>query len=459
MSMINNALSGALAAQVGLNMTSQNVANMMTPGYTRQGVLLSSVQPLAGGVLAAGNGVTVSSLLRFSDGYKSVQMWQANSSLGQYSTTQPYLTQLEQVMGDDTSNLNSGLDAFFAALNAASVDPSSSPLRQQVISAADAAAQRFNSINQVLVNQRQAVFQQRATTVSLINGLSAGIADLNKQIAAAQATGGNTSGLMDARDLKIDELSKLVGVQVVDQADGTRSVSLRSGQPLVVGSLAGTLGLEGNLDGSQTLKLSFAQESFVVKGDKLSGELGGLNDFENTVLVPLMESVTEMANQFSTRVNDLLADGYTPAGAAGGPLFEFDATSTSSILKVSDGFLAADLAFSSDPALPGDSGNLLNLIGIQSSQVTLSSIGTVSFSDAATQLVGKLAMDSQQNQTSMSTAETVRNQAEESWKSTSGVNEDEEAISLIQFQQMYQANMKVIAVANELFDNTLAAMG
>lgn len=192
MSMINNALSGALAAQVGLNMTSQNAANMMTPGYTRQGVLLSSVQPLAGGVLAAGNGVTVSSLLRFSDGYKSVQMWQANSSLGQYSTTQPYLTQLEQVMGDDTSNLNSGLDAFFAALNAASVDPSSSPLRQQVISAADAAAQRFNSINQVLVNQRQAVFQQRATTVSLINGLSAGIADLNKQIAAAQATGGNT---------------------------------------------------------------------------------------------------------------------------------------------------------------------------------------------------------------------------------------------------------------------------
>ena len=51
MSIINNALSGALAAQAGLNTTSQNVSNVMTPGYTRQGVLLTSVQPLKSGAL------------------------------------------------------------------------------------------------------------------------------------------------------------------------------------------------------------------------------------------------------------------------------------------------------------------------------------------------------------------------------------------------------------------------
>jgi flagellar hook-associated protein 1 FlgK len=78
--------------------------------------------------------------------------------------------------------------------------------------------------------------------------------------------------------------------------------------------------------------------------------------------------------------------------------------------------------------------------------------------DASTQLVAKLGMDSQQNQAAMSTAQTVRNQAEESWKSTSGVNTDEEAINLMQYQQMYQANMKVIAVANELFNSTLAIL-
>jgi flagellar hook-associated protein 1 FlgK len=78
--------------------------------------------------------------------------------------------------------------------------------------------------------------------------------------------------------------------------------------------------------------------------------------------------------------------------------------------------------------------------------------------DANTQMVGRLAMQSQQNQASLATAETVRNQSEESCKSTSGVNQDEEAVSLMQYQQMYQANLKVIAVANQLFDSTLAMM-
>ncbi|MDB6002491.1 MAG: flagellar hook-associated protein FlgK, partial [Rhizobacter sp.] len=123
MSLLNNALSGALAAQIGLDVTSQNVSNMATDGYTRQGAIFSSVQPTRTGKVAAGDGVTVNSLIRFSDNYKSQQMWRANSELGQRDVGQPYLTQLEQVMGDDSANLDAGLDEFFGALNSATVDP------------------------------------------------------------------------------------------------------------------------------------------------------------------------------------------------------------------------------------------------------------------------------------------------------------------------------------------------
>src|SRR5690606_8954247 len=107
MSIIHNALSGALAAQAALATTSQNVANAMTPGYTRQGVLLASVAPYQSGALSAGAGVKVPALLRFSDGYKSLQLWSAASELGQRTTAQPYFTQLEQVMGDEASGINS----------------------------------------------------------------------------------------------------------------------------------------------------------------------------------------------------------------------------------------------------------------------------------------------------------------------------------------------------------------
>ena len=459
MTLIYNALSGALAAQAALSATSQNVANVMTPGYTRQGALLASVQPLQGGVLSAGSGVAVPSLLRFSDGYKSLQLWSAASELGLRATAQPYLTQIEQVLGDDESGINSGLDAFFSAINAASVDPTSNPLRQQVITTADALAQRFNSLNQVLSNQRASVAQQRLTAVAQINTLSGQIAKLNAEVALTQGTGVNPSGLIDARDSKIDELAALVALQVVEQPDGSRSVSLRGGQPLVVGARAATLSAQTHPDGSQTLKVDFANESFSLANTRLGGSLGGLAEFEDGSLAPLMASITSMAQQLAQNVNTQLAAGYAVDGTPGQPLFTFDSTGATGVLNVNAGMTAADLAFSQNAATPGNSDNLLALIALKSQPVTLPSLGSVSLSDAVTQLVAQLGMASQQNTAGLTTAQTVRNQAEESWKSTSGVNLDEEAANLIQYQQMYQANMKVVAVANELFNSTLAMLG
>ncbi|MBX5461029.1 MAG: flagellar hook-associated protein FlgK [Steroidobacteraceae bacterium] len=458
MTIIDNALSGALAAQAALHTASQNVANMMTPGYTRQGVLLASVQPMFAGKLSAGSGVSVAALVRFSDEYKSLQMWRAASELGERSAAQPYLTQLEQVMGADESGINSGLDAFFSALNAASVDPTSTPLRQQVIKAADALAQRFNSLNQVMSGQRSAVSQQRLAVVGQINSLAAEIARLNQHIADSQGTGVNPTALIDQRDMKIDELSRLVDLQVVSQPDGTRSVALRGGQPLVLGGRSATMTATYNPDGSQTLTVDFASESFTLINNRLGGELGGLEHFEVDVLVPMMQSVSAMAEQLADNVNTQLAAGFAPDGSPGQPLFEFDSTGAVGILRLRAGATGSELAFSSNPATPGNSDNLMQLIALRSQPVTLPALGSVSLADAATQLVGTLGTESQQNQAGLATAETVRNQAEESWKSTSGVNADEEAVNLMQFQQLYQANMKVVAVANELFESTLAIL-
>lgn len=459
MSLINNALTGTLAAQAALSATGQNIANVMTPGYTRQAAVLASVQPMQSGALSAGSGVAVSSLQRFSDDYKNLQMWQAASELSNRSTRQPYLDQLEQVMGDDASGINNGLDAFFSALNAASVEPSSVPLRAQVITAADALAQRFNNLTTVLANQRASIAQQRTTLVSQINSSTALIADLNKRISLAEAAGVNASGLMDARDQAIDGLAGMVSIQVVNHPDGSRNVSLKSGQPLVVGTTASRLEVQDTPAGTQALTLKFASEVFAVRDEGLGGQLGGLADFEYGTLIPLRQSIGDIASEIATLMNTQLGAGYTLGGAAGGPLFVYDASSSTSMLSVAAGMLPQDLGFSSDPTKPGNSDNLLAMIALRNQPITVTSLGTVRVGDANTQLIGKLGMDSQQNQASLTTATTVRNQAEESWKSTSGVSNDEEAVNLIQFQQMYQANMKVITVANELFDSTLAMMG
>src|SRR6188768_550756 len=106
MSLLNIALSGTQAAQAGLNTTSQNIANVATPGYSRQAPLFVSRQ--ANGPHGSAAGVAVPALIRFSDAYQSQQMWRAGSDLGQRAATQPYLTQLEQVMGDDNSSISHG---------------------------------------------------------------------------------------------------------------------------------------------------------------------------------------------------------------------------------------------------------------------------------------------------------------------------------------------------------------
>jgi len=455
MSFITNALSGVQAAQIALDTTSQNVSNMMTPGYTRQGAQINAVNLHGYGTISPGNGVNVPKLLRFSDSYKDLQLWQANSQLGQYTAGYDYFTQLEQVMADDSSNINGGLDNFFSALNAASVDPASTPLRHQVITAADALGKRFNTLREVLSNQQLAVHQQRTSMVTQVNSLASDIAAMNKKIVSMSTDQFTPSGVIDQRNQKIDELANLIGIQVVDQADGSRNVSLRSGQPLVAGSVASTMSAVSNVSGGQDLKLNFLNESFTLNSDNIGGKLGGLENYESNVLMPTTQSIMDMASSLATNVNAQLAAGFAMDGTPGQPLFNYDPTSGTAMLTVNTNLVAQDLGFSSSATEPGDSGNLLTLIGLKDQPVSVSSLGSVLLNDAYTQLVGRLGTDSQQNSVSLDTAQTVRKQSEDSWKATSGVNQDEEAINLMQYQQMYQANMKVISVASQLFDSVL----
>jgi flagellar hook-associated protein 1 FlgK len=175
------------------------------------------------------------------------------------------------------------------------------------------------------------------------------------------------------------------------------------------------------------------------------------------VLRPMQQGVADIASQLATKVNTQLASGYAMDGTAGKPLFVYT-PGTTNMMGVSASLDPTGLAFSSDGS-QGDSGNLLQLVNINSQAINVTGLGSVLLSDADTQLVGKLGLLSQQNQAGLATAQTMRTHAVDDWQSTSGVNQDEEAVNLVEYQNMYQANMKVMSVANSLFDATLAMMG
>lgn len=454
MSSLNNiALSGVRAAQVGIATTGQNIANINTPGFSR---LNTITQSLAGpGGLNVGGGVEVSSIRRMASDFQNQQLWRATTEQNYYGTRQDYLTALESLMSGEGSSISVGLDQFFAALSEASATPNSIALRQQVLAEAGNLAQRFNGLSSNINAQVQALHEQRTAMATEINGLTENIAKLNKKIVETEAVKGDTTALRDHRDSLVKDLSKFASIRVNETPDGGLNVSLSNGQPLVSGISPGQLQINVTMTGEQQVSLAFLGTTFPLKQDGFGGAFGGLYDTEYGDLRPTMDALHEMADQFATQVNNTLLTGFDLAGNPGTALLTYDPTSTTKLLQVNS--LAPEaLAFSSAAGETGNNEVLLDLLGIKSQNITVNG-SSVSLNDAYTGLLGKVASDSRQNQADLKSTTTVTQQAQAQRDSVSAVSLDEEAVSLMTYQQAYQANMKVISTANQLFDDMLAA--
>lgn len=454
MDMITIGYSGANTAQVELNVTAQNTANAMTDGYTRQVAVISSIGASSGSMNSAGNGVQVDSIRRVSNQYQVNQVWYAASDNGYYSTQQEYLTQLETVLSDENSSLSGGFDNFFAALNEATTSPDDSALRQQVISEAGALSLRINNTLSYIDSQSGEIASQEQAMVEQVNTLTSGIASYNQQIADAEANGDNASALYDARDQMVEQLSGIMDVQVSIDDKGNYNVTLQNGQPLVSGQQSSTIALETNADGSQSMSLTFAGTTSSMTSDT-GGSLGALFDYQNQVLSPLSDSINSMASQFADAVNTQLAQGYDLNGNPGEPLFIYDANDANGPLTVNPDLSADELAFSSSPDESGNSDNLQALIAISSEPLEIDNFGTVTVGEACSTIISDVGIYSQQNQTEAQAASTVYAEAQNQQSNISGVSMDEEAVNLITYQQIYEANLKVISTGAEIFDSVL----
>ncbi|WP_222910342.1 flagellar hook-associated protein FlgK [Pseudomonas sp. DNDY-54] len=447
--------SGVRASQIALSATGQNIANVNTPGFSR---LAPDLHSLGGQTsVSIGGGVQVSSIRRLSNDFQNQQLWRASTDKNYFNTNQQYLTALEGLIDSEGSSVSVGLDNFFAALSEASSTPESIALRQQIIGEAKQLAQRFNGLNSNIGIQLNALQGQRVAMTSEINGLSGNIAELNAQIREMESSGRDTATLRDYRENLVKDLSQYAGIRVQEAPDGTLSVSLANGQPLVAGATAGQLKVNENLAGEQEMSLVFAKTTFPLNQQGLGGSLGSLYDMEYGALRPAQQDLHDMAKALSERVNDTLAGGFDLKGDPGQPLFVYNASSTSGMLEVGP-LAASELAFSSVGGADvevGNNKNLLQLLDLKSKGIDVAG-NTVPLNDAYAGLVGRVASASRQNQADLSAATTVAEQAQAQRDSVSAVNLDEEAVNLMAYEQAYQANMKVISTSNDLFNAVLA---
>jgi flagellar hook-associated protein 1 len=323
-------LSGLNAAQWGLTTTGQNISNAATPGYTLEKVSYqeSSGQYTGSGYL--GNGVQTATVTRQWSQYLTTQVNNTTSSSSAASTNYSMISQLNNLVGDPTKGIATGIGNYFTGLQTVANSASSTSARQSLMSNAQTLADQINAAGQQYDQLRQSVNTQLTNAASQINSYTQQIADLNKQISIASSGGQQPNQLLDQRDQAVAGLSSLIGVQVVQQ-DGNYNVFVGNGQSLVVGGnqygvqavnspsdpSEMTLAFTGSNSTAQTPQSTQYLDSTALQG----GVVGGLIDFRSQTLDPAQAKLGGIAVSFARQLNGQNAIGVDLNGKAGGDLF------------------------------------------------------------------------------------------------------------------------------------------
>ena len=250
---LNIAYTGLLASNAAMNTTSNNIANVQTEGYSRQQVTQQASNALRVFQTygCAGAGVETLAIERVRDEFYDGRFWDNNAQLGEYDMKQYYMQQLETYFDDDGKS--TGFKTIFnqlmvTGMQALLKDPSSNTAKSQFVGYAGALTEYFNGMAGNLEKVQKDINQEIKLKVDEINSIAGEIATLNKQINTIELTGVKANELRDRRTLLIDELSKIVDVQVketpiIDANNENREtganrymVKIAGGQMLVDGS-------------------------------------------------------------------------------------------------------------------------------------------------------------------------------------------------------------------------------
>lgn len=323
--LIGIGLTGVLSHQTALNTTGNNITNANTPGYSRQEVIFDTQEGQRTGAGTVGSGVTITNIRRLADDYLVQQVREDSSLYGEQEALNSELTRLDNLLGGDTTGLSDALNNFFASLQNAAEDPTSLPQRQMVLSEAQQIVNRFQALNQELVQQRESVKTQMEQGVADANTLLNSIADLNLAISESPglAQGLEPSELLDQRDEQLRQLAELVSIKVTETDGSQVNVSLTNGMALVVGSNASQLGTRESAEDPTRLEFTLDSGGRTLNIDEqiTGGTLGGLKRFDDEALKPAFDELGRIALVLSDTMNHQHEIGMDLEGDLGGLFF------------------------------------------------------------------------------------------------------------------------------------------
>ncbi|WP_372963964.1 flagellar hook-associated protein FlgK [Marinobacter sp.] len=323
--LIGIGLTGVLSHQSALNTTANNITNANTPGYSRQEVQFDTQEGRRTGAGTIGSGVSVTNIQRLADEYLTQQVREDSTLFGEQNILNAELSRLDNLLGGESTGLNSALNNFFASLQSAAEDPTSLPQRQMVLSEAQQVVNRFQALNEEFIQQRESIKTQMQQGVKDANTLIKNIADLNLAISESPglAQGKMPLELMDKRDEKLRELSELVSIRVTEAEGSQVNVSLSNGLALVTGANSSEIGTQISAEDPTRLEftLTTSGRTLLIDEQIQGGKLGGLKRFDQEALKPAFDELGRLAVTISASINHQHQIGMDLEGDLGGNFF------------------------------------------------------------------------------------------------------------------------------------------
>jgi flagellar hook-associated protein 1 FlgK len=327
------------AAYTALQTTGNNIANVNTPGYSREITTFTpDVQTNIGGMYL-GNGVSVDGISRVYSDFLAQQTNLAQAQASQADSTAQLNGQINNLFSNSTTGLGAAMDAFFAQIQSLSSDPTSAATRQTALSAAQQMASQFNSAYAQLQSLSQSATQQISAQISTVNTTVSQIATLNSQIALASAGNQAPNSLLDQRNQDILTLNKAIGVTTTQQDDGSINVYLANGEPLVVGSQSYALASGLSPLNSQNVVVGTSVDGQIAAIDPNNsggGAIGALLQFQNQTVPDVENQIGRLAVTLSTEFNAVQAAGIDQNGAQGAAFFSTPSIAVSAATTNSD---------------------------------------------------------------------------------------------------------------------------
>jgi flagellar hook-associated protein 1 FlgK len=448
-SIMDTSLAALFSARVSMQTVGHNIANVNTPGFSRQEVLQAARKPVRFTYGAIGRGVEVLGIRRLTDQFLLANRRVQSSSLGSYTEVDSTLREVEAIFGSvENDHLGDTLTAFFGAWNELASPPADPSQKFSVLSAAENLVADFHAMDDSLNDLQQSLETALQGEVIHLNNLMEQVAHLNGELLSGTNVGTAANDLMDQRDLLLDEIATMGRIRVVEREDRTVDV-IMGGRTMV------TRDHVTRLETVWQPQAGGRRLSLVTMGNRIEvaldeGKLEGMvSSLENHVQ-KAREQLDGLARLVAERVNALHVQGRTDWGS-GLIFFTGDSAATLDINPaIQDN---PDLIATSRSGVEGDNDLALEIARLP--QQPLDGEGSLTLMDSYRTILVDLAsqrsrfeflVESQQNVVAAATArlESVR-----------GVSLDEEGARMLQYQHAYEAAARVITTVQEMYDTLI----